>query len=153
MGAGHKTKLINNFMAMGQAALIAEALCACAATGVDLRRYYEVVSAGGANSGIFQLIVPKAMDEGDFSGLKFSLANAEKDLRYYTRMTDQASLSNRLGQAVHGALAQGLELGPSDGYVGHLIRAQEKLNHLTIIETESSTGNGGESALLSAAGP
>ena len=152
VGAGHKTKLINNFMAMGQAALIAEALCACAATGVDLRKYYEVVSAGGANSGIFQLIVPKAMDEGDFSGLKFSLANAEKDLRYYTRMTDQASLSDGLGQAVHGALAQGLELGPSEGYVGHLIRAQEKLNHLTIIEIGSNPGNGGESAVLSAAG-
>ena len=34
----------------------------------------------------------------------------------------------------------------------HLIRAQEKLNHLTIIETESNPGNGGESAVLSAAG-
>ncbi len=60
VGAGHKTKLIYNFMAMGQAALIAEALCACAATGVDLHEFYDVVSAGGANSGIFQLLMPKA---------------------------------------------------------------------------------------------
>ena len=133
VGAGHKTKLINNFMAMGQAALIAEALCACAATGVDLHRYYEVVSAGGANSGIFQLIVPKAMDEGDLSGLKFSLPNAEKDLRYYTRMTGEAELSGGLGKAVHAALAKGLELGLAEGYVGHLIRAQEKLNGVEII--------------------
>ncbi len=152
VGAGHKTKLINNFMAMGQAALIAEALCACAATGVDLRKYYEVVTAGGANSGIFQLIVPKAMDEGDFSGLKFSLANAEKDLRYYTAMTDGAALSDGLGKAVHGALLKGLELGLTEGYVGHLIRAQEKLNDLTIVESRSNPGNGGELAVLSAAG-
>jgi 3-hydroxyisobutyrate dehydrogenase-like beta-hydroxyacid dehydrogenase len=153
VGAGHKTKLINNFMAMGHAALIAEALCACAATGVDLRKYYEVVSAGGANSGIFQLIVPKAMDEGDFSGLKFSLANAEKDLRYYTRMTDEAALSDGLGRAVHGALLKGLELGLTQGYVGHLIQAQEKLNDMTIIEVVDNSNNDGESEALSAAGP
>ncbi len=134
VGAGHKTKLINNFMAMGQAALIAEALCACAATGVDLRKYYEVVSAGGANSGIFQLIVPKAIDEGDFSGLKFSLANAEKDLRYYTRMTETVPLEGSLGKTVHDTLLQGLALGFTEGLVGSLIEAQAKLNGVEIIE-------------------
>ncbi len=133
VGAGHKTKLINNFMAMGQAALIAEALCACAATGVDLRKYYEVVSAGGANSGIFQLIVPKAIDEGDFSGLKFSLANAEKDLRYYTRMTGTVPLAGSLGKTVHDSLLQGLALGFTEGLVGSLIEAQAKLNGVEII--------------------
>jgi len=133
VGAGHKTKLIYNFMAMGQAALIAEALCACAATGVDLHEFYDVVSAGGANSGIFQLLMPKALEEGDLSGLKFSLPNAEKDLRYYTRMTGEAELSGDLGKAVHAALAKGLELGLAEGYVGHLIRAQEKLNGVEII--------------------
>jgi 3-hydroxyisobutyrate dehydrogenase-like beta-hydroxyacid dehydrogenase len=133
VGAGHKTKLINNFLAMGHAALIAEALCACAAKGVDIRKYYDVVSAGGANSGIFQLIVPKAMDDGDFSGLKFSLANAAKDLRYYTRMTEGAQLTGNLGNAVHHALVEGLNLGFDDGYVGDLIRAQAKLNRVEII--------------------
>ena len=152
VGAGHKTKLIYNFMAMGQAALTAEALCACAATGVDLRRYYEVVSAGGANSGIFQLIVPKALDEGDLSGLQFSLPNAEKDLRYYTRMTGEAALSGSLGGAVHAALAMGLELGLAEGYVGHLIRAQEKINGLTIIEAADHSDDAGEAAAVSAVG-
>jgi 3-hydroxyisobutyrate dehydrogenase-like beta-hydroxyacid dehydrogenase len=130
VGAGHKTKLINNFLAMGHAALIGEALCACVATGVDPRKYYEVVTAGGANSGIFQLIVPKALDEGDYSGLKFSLANAAKDLRYYTRMTESVPLTGNLGNAVHHALVQGLNLGFDDGFVGDLIRAQAKLNRI-----------------------
>ncbi len=132
VGSGHKAKLINNFMAMGQGALIAEALCACAAVGVDIRKYYEVVSAGGANSGIFQLIVPKAMDEGHFDGLKFSLANAEKDLRYYTQMTDGASLSGELGKAVHASLADGLEQGFGDGYVGDMLNSQAKRNNIKI---------------------
>lgn len=134
LGSGHKCKLINNFLAMGHAALIAEALCACAATGVEIGRFYEVVSAGGANSGIFQLLLPPAMNEGDYSGLKFSLANAAKDLGYYTRMTDGARLTGNLGGGVHHALVQGLNLGFQDGFVGDLIRAQAKLNGVKILQ-------------------
>src|SRR3546814_5511545 len=60
IGAGHKLKLVNNFLAMGQAALIAEAFVACDAVGVAAGSLFEVVSAGGANSGIFQMIAGNA---------------------------------------------------------------------------------------------
>ena len=133
VGAGIKTKLINNFLAMGHAALIAEALAACAATGVEIEKYYDVVTAGGANSGIFQLIVLPVLKEGDYSGLKFSLANAAKDLGYYSRMAETASLTIKLGKAVHNALVEGMESGFADGYVGDLIRTQSKLNKLQIL--------------------
>ena len=136
VGSGHKTKLIYNLITMGYAALISEALCACAATGVDLRRFADLVSAGGANSGIFQLIVPKAIEHGDCSGLNFSLANAEKDLRYYNRMVDAVPLSGLLGRAVQHALIQGLNLGYADGLVGDLLHVQEKLNGVEILNRE-----------------
>ena len=138
VGSGHKTKLIYNFITMGYAALISEALCACAATEVDLGRFSEVVSAGGANSGIFQLIVPKAIELGDCSGLEFSLANAEKDLRYYNRMADTVPLSGMLGRAVQHALIQGLNLGFASGLVGDLLHVQEKLNGIGILDREGS---------------
>ena len=137
VGSGHKTKLVYNFITMGYAALISEALCACAATGVDLNRFAEVVSAGGANSGIFQLIVPKALESGDCSGLAFSLANAEKDLRYYNRMADAVPLAGMLGRAVQHALIQGLNLGDADGLVGDLLRVQERLNGIGILDREA----------------
>ena len=138
VGSGHKTKLIYNFITMGYAALISEALCACAATGVDLGRFSDVVSAGGANSGIFQLIVPKAISSGDCSGLAFSLANAEKDLRYYNRMADTVPLAGILGRTVQHALIQGLNLGYADGLVGDLLRVQERLNGIGILDGEAS---------------
>ena len=137
VGSGHKTKLVYNFITMGYAALISEALCACAATGVDLERFAEVVSAGGANSGIFQLIVPKALESGDCSGLAFSLANAEKDLRYYNRMADTVPLSGMLGRAVQHALIQGLNLGYAAGLVGDLLHVQERLNGIGILDREA----------------
>ena len=133
VGAGHKTKLIYNFLAMGQAGLIAEALCACAATDVGLDEFAEVVSAGGANSGIFQLLVPKLLAEGAYTGLQFSLANAEKDLRYYTQMTGAVPLAGSLGKSVLDTLQQGLALGFNEGLVGSLIEAQAKLNGVDIV--------------------
>ena len=148
VGSGHKTKLIYNFITMGYAALISEALCACAATEVDLKRFSGVVSAGGANSGIFQLIVPKALESGDCSGLNFSLANAEKDLRYYNRMADTVPLSGMLGRAVQHALIQGLNLGYADGLVGDLLHAQEKINGIEVLNQglQGNTRTAGEAA-------
>lgn len=123
VGSGARTKLIYNLITMGHAALIAEALCACAATGVDLNRFAKVVGGGGANSGIFQMIVPKILEQNDYSGLKFSLANAAKDLRYYNRMTSEIPLSANMGPAVQNALVQALNTGFSDGLVGDMVAA------------------------------
>lgn len=128
VGAGARTKLIYNLITMGHAALIAEALCACAATGVDLHKFAKVVSGGGANSGIFQLIVPKILEQGDFSGLKFSLANAAKDLKYYNRMTSEIPLSANLGPAVQNALVQAIKGGATGGLVGEMVAAHCKAN-------------------------
>lgn len=128
VGTGARTKLIYNLITMGHAALIAEALCACAATGVDLRKFADVVGGGGANSGIFQMIVPKLLESGDYSGLGFSLANAAKDLRYYQRMVADVPLTAPLGSAVLHALVSALNAGFGDGLVGHLVAAQCKQN-------------------------
>jgi len=132
VGSGSRTKLIYNLITMGHAALIAEALCACAATGVDLARFAKVVGAGGANSGIFQLIVPKILEQNDFSGLKFSLANAAKDLRYYNRMISDVPLFANMGPAVHNALVQAINTGFENGLVGEMVAAHCKVNGIEL---------------------
>jgi 3-hydroxyisobutyrate dehydrogenase-like beta-hydroxyacid dehydrogenase len=132
VGAGSRTKLIYNLISMGHAALIAEALCACVATGVDLEGFARVVSVGAANSGVFQLIVPKLLEKGDSTGLKFSVANAAKDLRYYNRMIADVPIAALMGPAVHTALVQAMNAGHADGLVGDVVRAQLRLNGLEL---------------------
>ena len=78
--------------------------------------------------------MPKVLAEGDVSGLQFSLANAEKDIRYYTQLTGAVPLTGALGKTVHETFLQGLALGFTDGLVGSLIEAQAKLNGVEIIE-------------------
>lgn len=125
-GSGHVLKLLNNFLAMGHAALIAEVLVAGARSGVDLEQFYKVVSAGGANSGIFQMLVTNIL-KGDDGGLPFQLRLAQKDLTYYAHLNKDLDLPSPLGAAVLQAFEQASKLGYGDRMVGGLIRAQEQL--------------------------
>jgi 3-hydroxyisobutyrate dehydrogenase-like beta-hydroxyacid dehydrogenase len=132
LGAAHKLKLINNFIAMGQAAVIAEATAAAAKVGVDLEALVKLISAGGVNSGIFQMMVPPAL-KGDVSSFKFGLGNARKDLRYYTHMTEQAGVPSALGEAVHQTFVQAAALGFAEKFVPSLLEVQERINSVRIV--------------------
>ena len=142
-GSGAKLKLIYNLLTMGQAALTAEAVSACRATGIDLGKFYEVVSKGGGNSGIFQMIMSGFLRNGSLEGLKFSIANAEKDLRYYNRMTGEFGIAAAMGPAVHNQLMSARKLGFEDGLVGHLVAAALKLNNLAETRAASDMANAG----------
>ncbi len=131
VGSGSRMKLINNLVAMGQAALFAEGMVAAKATGVDLRRFYEVLSKGGANSGIFQMMVPAIIDEGSFEGMKFSLKNAAKDLGYFGAMAEAAGVEHPLGREVHAVLLKGVDACP-DGLIPSLVQAGAARNQVTI---------------------
>ncbi len=130
-GSGHVMKLLNNFLAMGHAALIAEVLVAGQKSGVDLEQFYKVVSAGGANSGIFQMLVTNIL-KGDDGGLPFLLRLAQKDLTYYAHLNEGMGLPSPLGGAVLQAFEQASKLGYGDHMVGGLIRAQEQLTKTKI---------------------
>jgi 3-hydroxyisobutyrate dehydrogenase-like beta-hydroxyacid dehydrogenase len=132
-GHGHMLKLINNFIAQAIATATAEACAACARSGVSIRKLHEVISAGGVNSGIFQMMVGRMLDGGDLTGLKFTLSNAMKDLRYYTHFVESLPTPAIVGEAVHQSLVNANLMGFGDKYVASLIEAQEKLAGVKIV--------------------
>jgi 3-hydroxyisobutyrate dehydrogenase-like beta-hydroxyacid dehydrogenase len=132
-GHGHTLKLVNNFLAMSIASATAEAAATAAKAGLSLQKLHEVVSAGAVNSGLFQLILGRIIAEGDLTGLKFTLVNAMKDLRYYTHLAESLPTSALLGEAVHQTLVQANLLGFGDRYVASLVEAQEKLAGVSIV--------------------
>lgn len=121
VGAGHKMKLINNFIAMGTANIVAEAMAAARLTGVDQKVLYDLISAGGNNSGLFQIMALSAMD-GDFSRLKFGIGNACKDIGYFTGMMNDARAATFMG----GALLQMLTLAVRDGHAEEFVPFMSK---------------------------
>ncbi len=100
LGSGTTCKLINNFISIGTSAVIAEAVATAAKLGVDLRMLYEVVSAGGANSAMFQMMMPWTL-EGDASKLKGPIRIAGKDMRFYTKLAEGAPATAFVAQAVN----------------------------------------------------
>lgn len=125
-------KLVNNMLAMTMAASIAEAMAAAAKAGLSLQKVFDVVSAGGVNSGIFQMMVGPML-KGDLTGLKFAIANGRKDLRYYTHMTEMLPSSSFLAEAAHQSFVQADNLGLGDRFIASLLEAQEKLNDVKIV--------------------
>ncbi|HEY1459948.1 MAG TPA: NAD(P)-dependent oxidoreductase [Casimicrobiaceae bacterium] len=132
-GHGHMLKLVNNFIAQAIATATAEACAACAKSGVSIKKLHEVISAGAVNSGIFQMMVGKMLEGGDLTGLKFTLVNAMKDLRYYTHFAESLPVPAIVGEAVHQSLVTANLLGFGDKYVASLIEAQEKLAGVKIV--------------------
>ena len=131
-GHGIVLKLINNFVAQAICTATAEACAAAAKSGLSIRKLHQVVSAGAVNSGLFQMIVGRML-EGDLSGLRFTLSNAAKDLRYYTHFTESMMLPSIVGEAVHQSLVTANALGFGDRYVPSLVEAQEKLAGVSIV--------------------
>ena len=131
-GSGHVLKLVNNMMAMSMAAAIAEAVAVAAKAGLQLDKLFDVVSAGGVNSGIFQMMVGKML-QGDLSGLKFSIANAQKDLRYYTHLAESLPVASFVAEAAHQSFVQAANLGLGDKFIASLFEAQERTGNVRIV--------------------
>ncbi|ABE42160.1 NAD(P)-dependent oxidoreductase [Polaromonas sp. JS666] len=124
-GAGHVIKLLNNFIGQAICTATAEAFAVGALAGINPQKLVEVISAGAVNSGLFQAMA-KTLN-GDFTGLKFELDNARKDLRYYTHLAEMVNVPSLVGEAVHQSLATASALGQGKKFVPALVTAQEKL--------------------------
>jgi 3-hydroxyisobutyrate dehydrogenase-like beta-hydroxyacid dehydrogenase len=131
-GTGHVLKLVNNMLAMSMAAGIAEAAAVAAKSGLALDKLYEVISAGGVNSGIFQMMFGKML-QGDLGGLKFAIANAQKDLRYYTHLAEMLPVASPLAEAAHQSFVQAANLGHGERFIASLFEAQERLSNVSIV--------------------
>jgi 3-hydroxyisobutyrate dehydrogenase-like beta-hydroxyacid dehydrogenase len=111
VGAGGTAKLINNYMVMGIAALIVEAYDKARDAGIDWAPFYEAMMRGAGRSGVLERMVGGAMD-GNMKGYVFHIADALKDVRYFTEMSEQKFGDvSPLAEAVEGVFAQAVEKG------------------------------------------
>jgi 3-hydroxyisobutyrate dehydrogenase-like beta-hydroxyacid dehydrogenase len=119
LGSGHKLKLVYNFIALGNASVVAEAVTVAAKVGVDLNKLFELVSNGGANSNIFQMVMPWVLED-DISNMQFAIRNATKDLRYFAQMSKEAKMESPVSPAVLAAFSLAETLGHSEEFVPKL---------------------------------
>jgi len=131
-GHGTVMKLINNFISLAQIAAIAEGYAAAAKAGVDLRKLFELMSAGAVNSGLMQGMIGGAL-EGDLGRLKFAIANAQKDLRYYTHLTEALNMPSPVAESVHQSFVQASVMGLGEKFTPSMLELHEKINGIRIV--------------------
>jgi 3-hydroxyisobutyrate dehydrogenase-like beta-hydroxyacid dehydrogenase len=129
VGDGHRMKLLNNFIAMGYAALYSEALALSRKVGITPERFDSVIRGGRMDSAFYQTFMRWTL-EGDRDAHKFTLRNAYKDMRYLASMADAAGIANPVGAAVKNSYALAVGAGGADDYVPMLATAVARANGL-----------------------
>jgi 3-hydroxyisobutyrate dehydrogenase-like beta-hydroxyacid dehydrogenase len=133
-GKGLVLKLINNMVGQAICTAMAEGLTTAVKTGLDLKALHKLMSLGSVNNLMFQFMVGTMLEGGphQLEGLKFSLANAAKDLKNYTHLAESLLQPTPVADAVHSALVQANSFGLGDKYIASLVTAQEKLHGIKI---------------------
>jgi 3-hydroxyisobutyrate dehydrogenase-like beta-hydroxyacid dehydrogenase len=97
LGMGAKTKLVSNFLALGTATLVVEAMKAANNLGVDWEKFYKLASQGSGHSMSLDRIAPKAI-AGSHDGYVFTIANTVKDMEYISELLKDQPDANAINE-------------------------------------------------------
>jgi 3-hydroxyisobutyrate dehydrogenase-like beta-hydroxyacid dehydrogenase len=127
VGTAHAIKLVNNLVALGYAAVWSECYALIERIGAKPAAFHEVVSNSGMNCPNFQNF-SKYPVSGDPSGHKFTLANAFKDLGYYSRLAMKHRAATLMSDGALQTLKLGMAMGMGDAYVPEMVDIVRRLN-------------------------
>lgn len=136
VGAGHTLKLLHNYVSVGCATLLSEAAACAKKSGIEAAVFTDALARGGGYGAALDRIGPFLL-EGDNSRMKFSVANAAKDMAYYLRMTQDLGAGNHAAGGVDAALRALSEGGFQDGYLSEAAAYFDRLN-----DTDQTRGPG-----------
>lgn len=125
LGAGHTTKLINNFMGMTTVCAMSQAFAVAELAGVDKQQLFNIMSTGPSNSPFMQFCKNYAVD--NVSDLGFSIANANKDLGYFLQMVSDLGTQSKIAEGSSANLQAAFENGMGNGNVPEIFDYFKKL--------------------------
>ncbi|MBC3765811.1 NAD(P)-dependent oxidoreductase [Neptunicella marina] len=125
LGAGHTTKLINNFMGMTTVCAMSQAFAVAERAGVNTQQLFDIMSAGPSNSPFMQFCKNYAVD--NVSDLGFSIANANKDLGYFLQMVSDLGTESKIAEGSSANLQAAFDAGMGNGNVPEIVDYYRKL--------------------------
>jgi 3-hydroxyisobutyrate dehydrogenase-like beta-hydroxyacid dehydrogenase len=129
VGLGHKMKLINNFIAMGYAALYSEALGIARKAGLSAEQFHSVIGSSRMRNGFYDTFMKWTM-EGDHNAHRFTISNAHKDMRYLSSLANEIGALHPIQSMVKNSFAGMEAAGQAERYVPMLADFVATLNGL-----------------------
>jgi len=99
VGAGHRMKLIHNFVSLGMIALLAEASASAARGGIVPEVLIDVLAKGGGGGVALERVAPVIQDPKQ-TPVPFFMSNAMKDINYYVTMARELSSEHSIADAI-----------------------------------------------------
>jgi 3-hydroxyisobutyrate dehydrogenase-like beta-hydroxyacid dehydrogenase len=119
VSAGHSMKLLHNYVSLGMVALLSEAAACAQRSQLALGAFTEVLANGGGGGTALERLRPYLLS-GDPSPLRFSIANAAKDLGYYNKMARDAGAENEIAASIQATLERVLGKYPGEALLPEL---------------------------------
>lgn len=120
VGAGHRMKLLHNYVSLGFVTLLAEAGACAQRAGVAPEVLVDVLAKGGGGGAALERLRPYLTAQ-DASGLRFSMSNALKDLGYYNAMAEDTGAARQIAAAVQATLEQGVRSAGPDTLLPEIV--------------------------------
>ena len=109
-------KLVNNFVAMGYAALFSEALAIARKAGLSQDQFHSVIGSGRMRSPFYDTFMKWTMN-GDENAHKFTITNAHKDMRYLSSLATDIGALHPIQSMVKNSFAAMEAQGYAQKYV------------------------------------
>jgi 3-hydroxyisobutyrate dehydrogenase-like beta-hydroxyacid dehydrogenase len=113
---GHKMKLINNFVAMGYAALYSEAMAIARKAGLSIEQFHAVIGSGRMRSPFYDTFMQWSLNH-DENAHRFTISNAHKDMRYLASMAGELGAVNPIQADVKNLFAAMEAAGQGERFV------------------------------------
>lgn len=120
VGAGHRMKLLHNYVSLGFVGLLAEAAACAERSGVAPEVLVDVLAKGGGGGLALERMKPYILSR-DPSGLRFFMSNAAKDMGYYTAMAGDIGAARAIAEGVHDTYERALREGDPQALVPELV--------------------------------
>tara|TARA_B100000131_G_scaffold322705_1_gene377658 strand:+ start:18 stop:890 length:873 start_codon:yes stop_codon:yes gene_type:complete len=121
IGAGAKSKLLNNFLSIGTATFVIEFIKCAKKLDVDLKKLFEVAKLGSGHSAALIRIFDKVL-QNDYTGFRFSTSNTHKDLSYIHEMLREMDNAHQLAEITKSFYKEAIDRGYGDLFISELIK-------------------------------
>jgi len=120
VGMGAKSKLLNNFLSLGNAALINHMAKAAKEFNLDLQKLFDVAKLGSGNSAALNRIFDSLL-KGDFTGFKFTATNSVKDLTYIQDLLKDFPEAEKIAEDNKNYFQKAVDDGYGENFISELI--------------------------------